>query len=170
MGRQIRFYMTDEDEDDFVAFMRSIGDVLILPQTSENELVEEYPSFRTLAGRRLGEDSVIWNRSLSPMPLYIHYEVHGGCYCVDFMQSEVVNVIRSKRLDHRLSMGRLYVEDKAQLPDGSVVKKSGEFVNWFNELCRWIKKTYPSTFDGACISSRAEALAKCGVELTGHSY
>lgn len=162
--------MTAEDEDDFVAFMRSTGDVVILPQTSEAELGEVYPSFRPLANRRLGEESVIWNRTVSPKPLFEYYDAHGGCYCVDFMQSEVVNVMRSKRLDQRLSMGRLHIEDKARRPDGSVVEKSGEFMDWFNGLCRWLKKTFPSTFDGACLSSRAEALAKGGIELTGHSF
>jgi len=170
MGRQIRFYMTEEDEDEFIDFVRSAGDVVILPQTSEKEVSEEFPAFRSLAGRRLGEGCIIWNRSTSPKPHVEYFEVHGGCYCVDFMQSEVVNVMRSKRVDQRLSMGRLHIEDKAQRPDGSVVEKSGEFVNWFNELCRWLKKTYPSTFDGACLSSRAEALARSGIELIGHSF
>jgi len=169
MGRQILFYMVDEDEDEFLEFVRSSFDVVILPQTSEIGRGEEFSSFRELAGRKLGEACHLWNRSLSPEPLIKHIPQQ-GYFWLDFMQSEVVNVMRSKRLDQRLSMGRLHIENKARRPDGGVVEKSGEFVNWFNELCRWIKKTYPSTFDGACLSSRAEALAKSGVELTGHSF
>ena len=96
MGRQIRFYMTEEDEDEFIDFVRSAGDVVILPQTSKKEVCEEFPAFRSLAGRRLGEGCIIWNRSTSPKPHVEYFEVHGGCYCVDFMQSEVVTVMRSK--------------------------------------------------------------------------
>jgi len=170
MGRQIRFYMTDEGEDEFIAFMRSVSDVVILPQTSEDDIGEEYPNFRSLVGRRLGEDSIIWNRSLSPKPSFEHYSVHDGCYCVDFMQSEVVNVMRSKRVDQQLSMGRLHIEDKARQANGGVVEKRREFVTWFNELCRWIKKKYPNTIHGAWLSPQVEALANSGVELTCHSF
>jgi len=170
MGKQLRFYMVDEDEDEFIEFLRSTGDVIILPQTTDKEEGEEFSTFRELAGRRLGENSHIWNRSLSPQPIVNYVPVHGGCYCLDSMQSEVVNVMRSKIVDGTLSMGRLHIDDKVTLPDGSVGDKSAEFVKWFNELCRWIKNKYPSTFDGACLSSRAEALSKTGMELTGHRF
>jgi len=168
MGIQIRFYMTYEDEDEFIFFMRSTGDVLILPQTTKDGIGEEYPNFRSLVGRRLGEDSIIWNRSLSRKPSIEHFDVHGGCYCVDFMQSEVVNVIRSKKIGNQLSMGRLHIENKARRDDGVIVEKGRKFLNWFNGLCRWIKKGYPTAVDGAWLSPRAEALAKSGIELTGH--
>ena len=170
MGKQLRFYMVDEDEEEFIEFARSTGDLVILPETTDKESGEEFSSFRQLAGRRLGEGCHLWNRSISPTPIYTYHSVHGGCYCLDFMQSEVVNVWLSKRIDRLLSMGRLHIEDKVSRPDGSLTEKNAEFVKWFNELCRWIKKTYPSRFDGAWVSGRAEALAKTGVQLTGHRF
>lgn len=170
MGKQLRFYMVDQDENEFIEFVRSTGDVVILPQTSDREQGEEFSTFRELAGRRLGEDSHLWNRTLSPKPIVNNFPVHGGCYCLNFMQSEVVNVIRSKRTDETLSMGRLHIEDTVSRPDGSIGKKSAEFLKWFNELCKWIKKAYPTQFDGACLSARAATLAKSGIKLTGHRF
>lgn len=170
MGKQIQFYMIDQDEDDFIRFVRSTGDVLILPQTSDKELGEEFSSFRELAGRRLGEACHLWNRSLSPKPKVDFFPVHGGCYCLDFMQSEVVNVMRSKRLDDKLSKGRLHIEDTVLLSDGTVAEKNVEYVKWFNELCRWIKKSYPTKSGGAFVSSRVEPLTRSGIELIGHCF
>lgn len=170
MGKQIRFYMTDEDEGEFLEFVRSMGDVVILPQTTDQKEGEEFSSFGELAGRRLGEGCHLWNRSISPEPTIQYFDVHGGCYCLDSLESEVVNVMRSKKVDQSLSMGRLHIEDKARRPDGSVVEKGADFLKWFDELCRWIRKTYPTTFDGACVSPRADALAKSGVELIGHRF
>lgn len=170
MGKQIRFYMTSEDEGDFLEFVRSTGDVVILPQTTDKEEGEEFSSFGELAGRRLGAGCHLWNRSISSKPTIQYFDVHGGCYCLDSSESEVVNVMRSKKVDQSLSMGRLHIEDKVRRPDGSAVEKSVEFVKWFGELCRWIRRTCPTTFSGACVSSRADALAKGGLELIGHRF
>lgn len=170
MGKQIRFYMTNADEDEFLDFIRSTGDVAILPQSTDKAEGEEFTSFRDLSGRKLGDDSHLWNRSISPKPTIEYYDVHGGCYCLDFMQSEVVNVISSKQVGKELSMGRLHIEDTLLYPDGLVVKKGEEFLKWFDKLCRWIRKAYPKSVDGARLSVRAEALSKAGIELVGHRF
>ena len=168
MGKQIQFYMTDQDEDEFIRFAKSNGDVLILPQVSETQLGEAFSSFRDLAGRRLGEGCHLWNRSLSPKPRVDYFPVHGGCYCLDFMQSEVVNVMRSKKLDEQLSKGRLHIEDTVLQSDGTIAAKSAHFMKWFSELSHWIKNSYPSKFSGAFVSSRVESLTLSGIELIGH--
>jgi len=161
--------MVAEDEDEFVNFVRSTGDVVILPQASDPNSGEIFTTLRELDGRKLGESCHLWNRSLSPLPI-VKPIPSQGYHWLDFMQSEVVNVMRSKRVDRTLSMGRLHVEVKTIRPDGSVGEKSAQFVNWFNELCRCIKFTYPKTFDGARLSARAEALSKTGIDLIGHRF
>src|SRR5262245_4337806 len=97
MGRQVLFYMMDEDEDEFIEFVRSTGDVVILPQTSEIGRGEVVSSLRELAGRKLGEACHLWNRTPSPEPTIKHIPQQ-GYFWLDFMQSEVVNVMRSKRV------------------------------------------------------------------------
>ncbi|PQO46689.1 hypothetical protein C5Y93_07595 [Blastopirellula marina] len=161
--------MDDQDEDEFLEFARSTGDVVIISITTDQP-GEEFPSFRSLAGRRLGEGCQLWNRSISPQPIVEYYEVHGGYYCVDFLQSEVVNAMRSKREENSLSRGRLHNENDFLRTDGAIAEKSTQFVRWFDQLRRWIRKTYPVVVDGAYASFRAEALAKSGVELTGHRF
>ena len=122
MGKQISFYMVDDDEDEFIEFIRSSGDVVILPQASDISPLEEFSSFRELAGRKLGEACHLWNRTFSPEPLIKHIPQQ-GFFWLDFLQSEVVNVTRSKRVDQRLCRGRLHIEDKALWSEGSVVDR-----------------------------------------------
>jgi hypothetical protein len=167
MGQQVRFYMSKVDEREFVAFLRSTGDVVILPQTSEREL-EEYQLFSDLEGRKLGEACHLWNRSISARPVVEYYAAHGGCYCVDFMKSEVVNVMPSKMRDGHLSMGRLHIEDKVLDSNGRMGSKSEAFLNWFRDVCDWIKQRYKKGADGAYVAPGVEALIRKGARLTGH--
>lgn len=169
MGRQILFYMSEEDDNDFVDYIRRADDVAILPQTSEQELKETFRSFRDLEGRRLGESCHLWNRSLSPTPIVKHYP-RQGYYWLDFMQSEVVNVMRSKMTDQGLSMGRIHIEDQIRESDGSMLPKRDQFITWFADLCRWIEKHSQRTVDGAHVLPGAYKMLERGVAVTGHSF
>ena len=169
MGKQIRFYMSDADEDAFVSYVRTTGDVVIVPQTSEGELSEEFSSFRALAGRKFGESCHVWNRSISPTPISKHYSAK-GYYWLDFMQSEVVNVMRSKKTDRGLSMGRLHIEDEVRQADGSTTPKSIAFQKWFSMLCRWIERGSLRKVDGAYVLAGAAGILEGGVAATGHSF
>jgi hypothetical protein len=169
MGKQIQFYMSEADEDAFISYLRTTGDVVIVPQTSSGKLTEEFRSFRELAGREFGESCHLWNRSISSVPVLKHYP-DKGYYWLDFMQSEVVNVMRSKMTDNGLSMGRLHIEDKARNRDGSMTSKSDAFQTWFSTLCRWIEGRSQRRVDGAHVLAGAEEMLEGGVAVTGHSF
>lgn len=164
MGKQIQFYMVNEDENDFVEFLRSTGDIVFLPEVSKSSDSETFTSFVALKGRKYGEDCHIWNRLVSPAPA-IKYVPQQDYYWLDFLKSEVVSVDRCRMVDNRLCAGRLYVENTVFAPDGTIVKKGDEFLKWYEKLCRWIRKTHRGRYRGACLSDRAEALAKSGIEL-----
>ncbi len=170
MGKQIGFYMVEEDEDEFMEFVRSTGDAVILPQTTDQYPPEEFTRLQELSGRQLGGGCVLWNRSISPQPSFEFYEVHGGCHCLDSMQSEVVDVLRSHLRDHRLSMGRLYIDNMVLQPDATIGSKCVEFIDWFDQLARWIRKNYPKSHNGARLSPRARELLLAGYELVGHVF
>ncbi len=170
MGKQLGFYMSNDDETDFIEYLRTTGDVAIIPQTSRVEVYkEEFRRFSDAAGRELGEDCHLWNRSISPQPIVEHYPQQ-GYYCLDFMSSEVVNVIRSKMTESGLSMGRLHIEDKMLNAQGRLQPKSAEFEAWFSNLCRWIKQRSIRVIDGAEVLPGAEAIIQEGVQVTDHVF
>ena len=169
MGKQISFYQTKDDEKELVEYMRSTGDVVILAQTSLVEL-EEFPFFYALEGRKLGEACHIWNRSISPKPVTEYYSAHGGYYCLDFMRSEVINVMRCKLTDRGLSLGRLHIEDRVLDANGQMRQKCEPFISWFSTLCFWLKERYKKLEGGAYIAPNAESLSQTGVQLIGHLF
>jgi hypothetical protein len=167
MGKQILFYMSQEDEEAFVDYLRSTGDVAIVPQTSRKELQEEFGQFTDAEGRELGESCHLWNRSISPRPVVTYYPQQ-EYYWLDFLQSEVVNVMRSKMTEDGLSMGRLHIEDKIRDADGQMRPKFAEFEAWFSYLCRWIKQRSVRVIDGADVLPGADELIQLGTQVTGH--
>ncbi len=169
MGRQVLFYMATSDEDRFVDYLRTTGDVAILPQTSREELREEFRTLREVEGRQLGEAIHLWNRSISPRPTVEHYPQQ-GYYCLDFLQSEVVNLMRSKMTQHGLSMGRLHVEDKVLGSAGKLQRKSERFEAWFADLFRWVRQQSVRRIEGAYVLAGADALISGGTPVTGHAF
>jgi hypothetical protein len=168
MGKQISFYQTRDDEQEFLAYVRSTGDAVLLAQTSEKEL-EDFQFFYELEGRKLGEACHLWNRAISPRPRIEHYP-EKGYFCLDFMQSEVVNVMRSKLTNRGLSMGRLHIEDKVLHSDGSMRSKGEAFLHWFGTLSQWLKRRYKKGVGGAYMAPSVEGLIRSGVELIGHCF
>ena len=169
MGKQLLFYMDKADEDEFLGYMRTTGDIAIIPQTSKEALKEEFQDFREAEGRPLGESCHLWNRSISPQPVVKHY-AQQGYYWLDFLQSEVVNVMRSKIVEQGLSMGRLHTEDRIRDAAGHMQPKSAQFQSWFSDLCRWIKQRSVQVIDGAYVLPGANALIQNGTQVTGHKF
>lgn len=168
MGKQIQFYLNEDDEDDLLKFVKSTGNVFLLPQVAESPQQKAITSFRDLNGSRLGMDSVLWNGAISAPPLITFYPVHGGCYCVDTLQSDVINVMRSKRTRATLSMGRLQIETAILTAGGIVERKSNDFIKWFDKIAKWLRKSHRERHDGAVVSIRVAAMRDQGLELVGH--
>lgn len=169
MGRQISFYMSREDEIEFVDFVRETGDVVILSQTSSRANLEEFDYFFELAGREYGEGCHLWNRDLSLTPKIKHFPEQ-EYFCLDFMQSEVLNPWRSKITKHGLSMGRIHVEDRYLTDDMESLSKSEAFLAWYKDICTWITKHSVRKANGAYVLPGAASMIDESVELTGHSF
>ncbi len=167
MGKQLLFYMTAEDEADFALFAHSSGDVVIFAQTSKSPEGTATDAFAKLSPQPANASCHLWNREISPTPEF-RCIPEQECYWLDFVHSEVVNIMRSTRRHHTITMGRLHIVDTLQQPDGTIAKKSEQFVGWFKTLCNWIRREYDHTFDGAHVSSRVHSLTKQGLTLTGH--
>lgn len=166
MGRQVYFYMTEEDEDDFLEYVRTTGDVVIIPQTQGTISLTGIENFRTLAKSKFGEGAHLWNKAISPPPVFKHYE-SGGYYCVDFLESEVINVTRSKSVNGALRPGRLHIEAKISGNNvGSHAREKGaEFLHWYSVLAKWIRKHYEKQEDGTYVGRNAFVASETGLKL-----
>lgn len=141
MGKQVNFYMTDDDEREFVEFARSSTDVVIFMdvQTSEDiAILGNLPTPETPGWFGL----CLWNKECSPPPK-LKYIKEQCYYSVDKLESEVVEFHRSHMNEGRLVRGRIFAEMSYwRLSDKppTVVKKSEAFVKWYDRLANWIKR------------------------------
>ena len=140
MGKQINFYMTDADEQDFVEFIHSQAASLILPYST---LSPRIVPLTHLPQRGVPFWGVVrlWNESISSEPerRYVAAQRH---YVIDTIRSEVIELSRSYIDEGRLVRGRIWAEMTIApgADSGENYHKSELFQKWFAKLAKWIKR------------------------------
>jgi hypothetical protein len=165
MGRQVNFYMTAEDEREFVAFVRSDRDVRVFKSVSpstEISFLDELPP----VGEPFWFALCLWDRRLSA-PELSHIEQQ-GYYAVKETESEVIQFHRCGLDEGRLVRGRIWAEmeywDLSRNPPHRV-RKSESFRRWFDRLANWVKRHSVRDERGDYILPGAAKFAKEGGKL-----
>jgi hypothetical protein len=140
MGKQITFYMTEADENEFLEFLRTDDGVHILRSRTpkaDAEVLDELPDCQA----PWGFEVMLWNKRISPPPKlrFVTGHMH---YIVDPMPSEVIEFLRSRMYERRLVRGRLWVELNGwdQSDPSILIRKGAAFSQWFTRLSRWITR------------------------------
>ena len=140
MGKQVNFYMTESDEQDFLRFLRSDCGVRIFMDAAPSDRVKPIESLpeKDLPG---WSGLWLWDGENSPTPK-MDYIVEQGYYMVDSFTSEVIEFLRSFMDNGRLVRGRIWAEmdywTEGEFP--RLCKKSISFQKWFDRLTNWIKR------------------------------
>jgi hypothetical protein len=134
--------MSREDEDEFLEYIRSLGNLLILPATSPSSdfaPVEGFPeSSQDERTRRF------WlQHTGTGLPLVTEYVPEKDYYLVDEFQSPVIDFWRSWMVSQVMLPGGIqsemnYVDNDKQ----DLAKKPAEFRKWFESIDGWIRKNY----------------------------
>jgi hypothetical protein len=132
--------MSRKDEDDFLEYVRSLGNLLILPGTSSSSdfaPVDNFPeSTQDESTRRF------WLQYTGAgMPLVTEHVLEKGLFVVDGFQSPVIEFWRSWMVSQVMMPGGIqadmnYIDDERK----DLAKKPAEFRNWFESIDRWIRK------------------------------
>lgn len=163
MGKQVNFYMTMDDERDFIAFVRATGNIAILKSVQMSEMplqIDGLPS----AGEPFWFALLLWNQDFSPRPA-LNFVKEQGWYCIDVYDSEVIEFDRSFMDEGRLVRGRIFAEMTYwRLTDAppTAVKKSEAFLKWYDRLARWIKRRSARNAAGDYLLPGAAAFAAAG--------
>jgi hypothetical protein len=142
MPKLLVLYMSREDEAEFLGYVRSLGNLLILPGT--------FPSSDFAPVDNLPEPS----QDESTRRFWLHYAGAGiplvtehvpdkGFYVVDGFQSPVIEFWRSWIVSEVMLPGGIeaemnWVDNDRQDLD----KKPAEFRIWFESIDKWIRKKY----------------------------
>jgi len=140
MGKQVNFYMTADDEREFVEFVHLSGNVAIFKSVQASPEIlelEEMPP----AGEPFWFALYLWNKDGSPPPT-LNYIKEQNWYSVDRFESEVIEFCRCGIDEGRLVRGRIWVEINGwrRGDPTAVVKKRKMFENWYKRLANWIKR------------------------------
>lgn len=156
MGKQVEFFMTYEDEGDFLRAVRQLGPLKLIFNTFSDRSRMEVHILRPVG--TFGNDA---NLSLvnDAVDGRIDYEYFSqtASHCINLSESEVIQFNRCKSIDGWLANGRLWYE-----PSSSHGKKKPGFVKWANSVLRWIRANYREDDRNSFIGPRAFELSTTG--------
>lgn len=167
MGSQVYFYMSLHDEEGFGLNLREANDAVIIPSCFHSSM----PIFRLF--RELDESVFddegchVWNRSISPNPIITEFRDKGFA-CIDFLNSEVINMHRCRLRDGTLSVGRLHVEKSALVGNDSMASKGEDFLIWSSTVMQWIRRSYKKLDRLTYIGPDAQKLLNAGTIRISH--
>jgi hypothetical protein len=176
MDKQVGFYMTHEDEKNFLASISDLAPVRLVRQTFTDPSHLELESFEPVGSRDgnarlcLEAHLCLVNTTLGAVPKVNSYPQHSYRF-VDVAESEVVEFTRCELAKGRykpsqtwLSNGRLWFAEQHML-----VRKSDAFVKWANSLLKWVRRNYEKDARGNYVAPKALELSKAGKLQLGPS-
>ena len=142
MPKQLVLYMSKEDEETFLQYLRSSGPLVILPSTSPSS---DFARVSVLPEPSEDEDTrKFWLQNITVrLPLATEYAPEKNCYVIDGFQSPVVEFQRSWMVSHMMLAGGIRADMNYLDSDkGDLVRKPVEFRNWFESIQNWIRKNF----------------------------
>ncbi len=142
MPKLLVLYMSREDESEFLEYVRSLGNLLILPATSISSdfaPVDGFPEPSQDESTRK-----FWLQYTGTgLPRVTEHVPEKDHYVVDGFQSPVIEFWRSWTLSGIMMPGGIqvdmtYVDGK----EHDLALKPAEFRNWFESIDGWIRKNY----------------------------
>jgi hypothetical protein len=142
LPRQLALYMSKEDEETFLQYLRSIGDLVIFPATSASSDFAPISFLPEPAEDEATRKFWLQNSTVS-LPVVTEYAPEKSCYVIDGFQSPVVEFLRSWTVSRMMLAGVIradmnYLDSNKQ----DLVPKPAEFRNWFDSIQNWIRKNY----------------------------
>jgi hypothetical protein len=178
MGKQVQFYMTHEDEKNFLASISDLAPVRLDYQTFTEPSHMELESFVPVGhcGGNFHPNYFrnahlcLVNATLGTPPKVDSYPQH-SYRSIDLAESEVVEFTRCKLAKGQykpsriwLSSGRLWFAE--QTMHG---RKSDAFIKWANSLLKWVRRHYERDARGNYVAPNALELSKAGKLQLGPS-
>ena len=143
MGRQINFYMLQDDIREFEQMIQKKGGIAFVPEQlpdgqiiTVNTLTQKYE----LNGRKVQKTYLVQEHHLEN--LKIQPIGSSNLWYVDNTSSLAVEFMKSTVIERQIHRGRLYFEAGYFEPDGQWSAKPEDFVRWADSLIRWIRTHY----------------------------
>jgi hypothetical protein len=142
LPKQLLLYMSKEDEEGFLNFLRTNYATLILPSASATSGFTPLNSLPEASADSATRKFWLQNTAVG-LPLVTEFDEEDGVYLVDGFQSPVIEFLRSFTISGMMLPGRLEA-DMTYFDDdrGDLVSKPVEFRQWVESIEAWIRKNY----------------------------
>jgi hypothetical protein len=140
MGRQINFFLHQDDQADFDKLLKTFGDIVLLPYFHFDNNVSTIP------------DSIVRDLKKEERRVYLirtndfndvrlkHIEAF-GYWLVDDHSLPVIHFDRSITKDGKIESGRLYFEvEYVDTQRMTMVKKPDDFVKWADNVLKTVRR------------------------------
>ena len=142
MPKQVVVYMSREDEDAFLDFLRAMGNLTVLPNSSPTPTFSQLDVLPEASQAESTRKFWLQNTAIN-LPVVAVLSEPVGSFVIDGFQSPVVEFLRSFTVAGMMLPGRLQADmtyfdgDKQDL-----VAKPVEFRKWVESMEAWIRKNY----------------------------
>jgi len=152
MGRQVNFYMLPEDEVVFLTYLFGDPNVVFIntiSSVSEPEFIYNIESFL----RNNKHQTILYNKQFEIGPNFIkayHKTIYNSktgtytetdqvLYQIDLINGPFIEYSRCKQKNNIIFSGRIWA-DMYYLHQGKMIHKGDDFVNWYEQVARWLRK------------------------------
>ena len=144
MGKQIRFFMTPEDEREFAQFVREDPDTVFIARQTRTSDILEFSSPEEADRSECIEHKTwlwIWNKRICTQVKLAQYSPH--TFAVLGNNEELIEFHRCFLHGRTMVAGRLYADMSSLDETGKqLIRKEMEFQRWYDKLARWIRRHY----------------------------
>ena len=166
MGRQVNFYLSNGDQEEFTRRLDLVGGVVAaMPPFPSRDIplrpVSQYNRWRS------GEQNPVLFRPTDASELILRRPNPELGYFIELFRSPVIEFSRCVVTNEEILRGRLYyivgfIED-----DLSKFQKSPEFIDWATKIFKIVRKLCVERRDGDYIGKEAFEMEKLGYRLVG---
>lgn len=160
MGKQVTFFMTHEDEKEFLEAVRQFGSIRLMRNFVSIESEKEILSLPVDVTTSDANLSLV-NGAVGSEPRYEFFPSSRN-HCIDLAESDVVQFSRCKMVNTWLLDGRLWFDEKS-----SRGKKSAAFLKWANSLLKWVQSNYYKDVAGNFVGPDALKLSEASMLQLG---
>jgi hypothetical protein len=145
MGRQVTFFMAREDEDAFLRFVQSTGNVALVPSVSSNNSFQPVDTLPETFSEGFWRQFWLWNRSITPS-FRSEFVPEKGYYIINGLLSSLVEFSRSYIKDDTMYPGRIWAEFTVIDDEtNDLGQKDRAFKNWYEDLAKWVRREFVHT-------------------------
>ncbi len=159
------FYMTREDEQEFLEFVQRTGKVVVLPSTSPAKDIQPVKALPEPFSRESWFSLYLHNRDV-PGSVVVEYLPQQKYYVINKLEAPVVEFSRSVPDRNIIHPGRIWAQfaylDKKRM---IMLPKDPLFKSWYETIALWLRKNYVRIREGQYAGSGARSFTKQGGTL-----